>query len=77
VKKGLVKTTVYYFYVSNFVCIVGEVFEEEKENQEVMSRNCWWSEFVKPEDLEVLANSNKLVLLFSILKECEAIGDKV
>ncbi|KAK0085266.1 hypothetical protein PV325_005517 [Microctonus aethiopoides] len=45
--------------------------EPEVENKE------WWSEFVKPEDLDDLRVSAKLLILFDIIKECEAMGDKV
>jgi transcriptional regulator ATRX len=62
--------------VSVITCMrTGEV-EEEKEN-EVRGPALWWHEFVKDEDLEIMGHSNKLVMLFSILRECEAIGDKV
>ncbi|XP_014484320.1 PREDICTED: transcriptional regulator ATRX-like isoform X2 [Dinoponera quadriceps] len=37
----------------------------------------WWLQFVQPEHFEDLKVSAKLLLLFSILKECEQIGDKV
>ena len=37
----------------------------------------WWSEMIKPEHLEDMRISAKLVLLFGILKESEQIGDKV
>ncbi|XP_017875510.1 transcriptional regulator ATRX homolog isoform X2 [Ceratina calcarata] len=48
-----------------------ETEEPEKKEEE------WWLQFVKPEDLEDMRVSAKLMLLFGILKECEQIGDKV
>lgn len=40
------------------------------------AENTWWMEFV-PEDMERIDHSGKLVIVFDILKECYAIGDKV
>lgn len=37
----------------------------------------WWKQFAKEEDLESLYSSNKLILLFEILRQCEAKGEKV
>ena len=42
------------------------------------SPQAWWKQFVQDEDAyDDINNSGKLVLLFSILRECEKIGDKV
>ncbi|XP_033217981.1 transcriptional regulator ATRX homolog isoform X2 [Belonocnema kinseyi] len=49
-------------------------FEVEPEIAEPRE---WWSEMIKPEHLEDVRISAKLVLLFGILKESEQIGDKV
>ena len=37
----------------------------------------WWAAYVTEEDQHKLELSNKLFLLFEILKMCEEIGDKV
>lgn len=37
----------------------------------------WWMPLCTDEDLNNLEHSGKLMLLFSLLAECEAIGDKV
>ncbi|XP_012940516.1 transcriptional regulator ATRX [Aplysia californica] len=47
---------------------------EEPENQ-VSSQ--WWAQYVTEDDKSKLELSNKLTLLFEILRMCEEIGDKV
>lgn len=37
----------------------------------------WWRKFCEDPDLDDLAHSSKLYLLFKLLQECEVIGDKV
>ncbi|XP_008195590.2 transcriptional regulator ATRX homolog isoform X2 [Tribolium castaneum] len=37
----------------------------------------WWQEYCDGDELNNIAHSSKLFLLFEILKECEQIGDKV
>lgn len=37
----------------------------------------WWIPMVTEEEIEDMRNSHKLVLLFEILRQCEAIGDKL
>ncbi|KAG7301961.1 hypothetical protein JYU34_013405 [Plutella xylostella] len=37
----------------------------------------WWIKLVNDEELDDLRNSHKLLLLFEILRQCEAIGDKL
>lgn len=37
----------------------------------------WWMQICPEEELNNLEHSSKLLLLFSILEECEAIGDKL
>ncbi|CAD0197903.1 unnamed protein product [Chrysodeixis includens] len=51
---------------------VAEVFEVKNENPTE-----WWIKLVEEEELEDMRNSHKLVLLFDILRQCEAIGDKL
>jgi transcriptional regulator ATRX len=40
-------------------------------------KNNWWSRFVSDHDLESLFSSNKLLLLFHILRMCQERGEKV
>ncbi|CAH2269212.1 jg1732 [Pararge aegeria aegeria] len=37
----------------------------------------WWMSLVSEDELDDLRHSHKLVLLFDILRQCEAIGDKL
>lgn len=37
----------------------------------------WWMQICPEEELNNLEHSSKLMLLLSILEECEAIGDKL
>ena len=37
----------------------------------------WWQQFANEDDLESLLSSNKLILLFEILRMCEQLGEKV
>ncbi|XP_075545672.1 uncharacterized protein LOC142579408 isoform X3 [Dermacentor variabilis] len=37
----------------------------------------WWDEYVSEDDIEKLQISGKMSLLYNILQECDAIGDKV
>lgn len=37
----------------------------------------WWMQICPEEELNNLEHSSKLMLLMSILEECEAIGDKL
>ncbi|XP_044581817.1 transcriptional regulator ATRX homolog isoform X1 [Cotesia glomerata] len=50
---------------------IPEPEEAPAENKE------WWTEFVKEEDFDDMRLSAKLMILFDIIKEAEAIGDKV
>ncbi|KPJ17235.1 Transcriptional regulator ATRX-like [Papilio machaon] len=49
-----------------------EMLEEKNENPTE-----WWVKLVSDDELEDMRNSHKLVLLFDILRQCEAIGDKL
>ncbi|XP_063385527.1 transcriptional regulator ATRX homolog, partial [Cydia fagiglandana] len=56
--------------------------EEDKPNsdiEEIKYENPteWWMKLVTEEELEDIRHSNKLLLLFDILRQCEAIGDKL
>ncbi|KAJ8720345.1 hypothetical protein PYW07_012388 [Mythimna separata] len=51
---------------------VTEVVEARNENPTE-----WWIKLVDDEELDDMRNSHKLVLLFDILRQCEAIGDKL
>ncbi|XP_061718363.1 transcriptional regulator ATRX homolog isoform X1 [Cydia pomonella] len=56
--------------------------EEEKPNsdiEEIKYENPteWWMKLVTEEELEDIRHSHKLLLLFDILRQCEAIGDKL
>ncbi|KAI8432367.1 hypothetical protein MSG28_004774 [Choristoneura fumiferana] len=59
-----------------------EMAEEDKPNsdiEEVKYENPteWWMKLVTDEELEHIRHSHKLLLLFDILRQCEAIGDKL
>ncbi|CAG2060852.1 unnamed protein product, partial [Timema podura] len=49
--------------------------QEENVEEETKSTQ-WWSQFVKEDSFTSIHESGKLMLLFSILRECEKIGDK-
>jgi transcriptional regulator ATRX len=51
---------------------VGKDDEDEKSNP-----LAWWKQFTEGDELENMKYSGKLILLFSILRKCEKIGDKV
>ncbi|KAJ8719753.1 hypothetical protein PYW08_011928 [Mythimna loreyi] len=51
---------------------VTEVVEARNENPTE-----WWIKLVDDDELDDMRNSHKLVLLFDILRQCEAIGDKL
>lgn len=38
--------------------------------------NDWWRQFIEPQDLTSLLPSNKLRILFEILKLCQQYGEK-
>lgn len=55
-------------------------YESEPENRiesKIENPTEWWTSMVTDKDLDSLRNSGKLMLLFSILKECESVGDKL
>ncbi|XP_047997562.1 transcriptional regulator ATRX homolog isoform X3 [Leguminivora glycinivorella] len=59
-----------------------EQLEEDKANsdiEEIKYENPteWWMKLVTEEELEDIRHSHKLLLLFDILRQCEAIGDKL
>ncbi|XP_053608900.1 transcriptional regulator ATRX homolog isoform X2 [Plodia interpunctella] len=56
--------------------------EEEEKPAEVVEQKYsnpteWWIDMVTEDELEDMRNSSKLILLFDILRQCEAIGDKL
>ncbi|XP_068081262.1 transcriptional regulator ATRX [Anabrus simplex] len=51
--------------------------ENEKENEEKADPQEWWETYLKGEELDSIKESGKLMLLFSILRESQKIGDKV
>lgn len=51
--------------------------EQEDEIALVDRRGGWWKPMVDPELLEDINQSAKLILLFTVLRECEMIEDKV
>ncbi|CAG9788328.1 unnamed protein product [Diatraea saccharalis] len=58
-----------------------ELDDDEANNEvvEIKAENPteWWIKLVTDDELEDMRNSHKLVLLFDILRQCEAIGDKL
>ncbi|XP_041981672.1 transcriptional regulator ATRX homolog isoform X3 [Aricia agestis] len=51
---------------------IPEVVETKQDNPTE-----WWIKLVGDDELDDIRNSHKLVLLFDILRQCEAIGDKL
>ncbi|CAK1543220.1 unnamed protein product [Leptosia nina] len=53
--------------------------DDVQEVEEVRNENPteWWMSLVNEEELDDMRNSHKLILLFDILRQCEAIGDKL
>lgn len=51
--------------------------EENNEASLLDRRGRWWKPMVDPELLEDINQSAKLILLFTVLRECEMIEDKV
>uniref|UniRef100_A0A336K786 CSON004121 protein n=1 Tax=Culicoides sonorensis TaxID=179676 RepID=A0A336K786_CULSO len=51
-----------------------ETLPEEKVRENPQD---WWTQMVTEDDLNNLEHSSKLIVLFSILQQCEAIGDKL
>lgn len=69
----------FYKYFNLLLCL-GPIEEEEEEPKEVIRKENpteWWMQICPEEELENIEHSSKLTLLFSILEECEAIGDKL
>ncbi|GAB0094799.1 Transcriptional regulator ATRX homolog [Sergentomyia squamirostris] len=63
----------------NSRAVTGEVLPEIQpfEPEKIDNPTEWWVDMVPESDLDNLKVSSKLMLLFSILKECENIGDKL
>ncbi|CAB3365277.1 Hypothetical predicted protein [Cloeon dipterum] len=55
----------------------GQTLDDPKEMIDVPFMNTWWKGIISDEELELLSSGSKMVLLFSILKECQDIGDKI
>ncbi|XP_055695300.1 transcriptional regulator ATRX homolog [Lutzomyia longipalpis] len=53
------------------------LFEPSQEQMKIENPTEWWVDMVPESDLDNLKVSGKLMMLFSILEECEAIGDKL
>lgn len=49
----------------------------DPEPLELPKKTEWWEAFIQESDFEDLRASPKLVLLFSILKDCEDNGEKL
>lgn len=66
-----------YVTVSVFILYVLEPEVVSVDEAEKSKPVAWWKQFIVGDELENMKYSGKLVLLFSILRECEKIGDKV
>lgn len=53
---------------------IDEIIQNQEEENKPVE---WWEQFLTEEDLENISLSSKLFLLFEILAQCEAIGDKM
>lgn len=51
--------------------------DSDSEDSKLETEKEWWQEYCDGEELDNIANSTKILMLFEILKECEQIGDKV
>ncbi|KAH9373604.1 hypothetical protein HPB48_014799 [Haemaphysalis longicornis] len=51
--------------------------EERPQTPPKPAKKEWWDQYVSEEDIEKLQMSGKMTLLYNILQECDAIGDKV
>ncbi|XP_047534137.1 transcriptional regulator ATRX homolog isoform X2 [Vanessa atalanta] len=54
-----------------------EAGAEEEPQARAENPTEWWMALVSDDELDDLRHSHKLVLLFDILRQCEAIGDKL
>lgn len=54
-----------------------EVLPELPEERTRENPSEWWTQMVTEDDLNNIEHSSKLIVLFSILQQCEAIGDKL
>lgn len=62
----------------NFKHISGPIDEEEALiTTKIENPTEWWMQICPEEELDNIEHSSKLMLLMSILEECEAIGDKL
>lgn len=50
---------------------------EEEDNEADSGGQEWWGQFCSGKELNNIAHSGKLMLLFEILNQCELIGDKM
>ncbi|CAN8012098.1 unnamed protein product, partial [Ixodes pacificus] len=55
--------------------VLGEASGEEKTPSPQSKE--WWDQYVSEEDMEKFEVSGKMILLYNILQECDAIGDKL
>ncbi|XP_059486869.1 transcriptional regulator ATRX homolog isoform X2 [Neocloeon triangulifer] len=51
--------------------------EELPGPEDMVTVDAWWRGLITENELEMLSSGSKMVLLFSILKECQEIGDKL
>lgn len=63
------------------LCVVepeaADADKDDGDDDEKANPLVWWKQFTEGDVLENMKYSGKLVLLFSILRDCEKIGDKV
>lgn len=51
--------------------------DERPPTPPIPEKKQWWDQYISEEDMEKLEISGKMSLLYNILQECDAIGDKV
>lgn len=57
-------------------CFIAENVQVSEPSRSEINLN-WWKPLVSNKDLETVYPYSKFIMMFSILKECEEIGDKV
>lgn len=60
--------------INQILPVISDVFDSQTGEMSV--KNDWWRAHLKPEDLETILPSNKLMVLFEILNQCHQNNEK-